>query len=220
MTVSGESVSERVGEAISAVDASAVSDVLGMSGSTAMHVGDLKALGLASNWTPVGWIQQALEAITATTGLPWWATIVGATITLRLCIAPLMVHVQGNSIRLANIQPQMQALMGDIQHAKASGDAMEMQKAALKVRKLLSDNDCSPFRSLLLPAVQMPIFVSFFFALRNIAEAGIPSMKIGGFSWITDLTAADPYYVLPILSAGMTLLVLEVRPAIWLFLGH
>ena len=169
---------------------------------------ELHQLGLGG-WSPSGMLQQLLDSTAYYTGLPWWATIILITCGIRLSVAPLLVYVQGNSIRLSNIQPQMQNLMSEMEYAKATGSPQEMQTAAIKVRKLLAENNCSPFRSLLLPLVQMPIFLSFYFALDGLAKAKLPALVSGGFSWVQDLSVADPYYVLPITSAFMTLLVIE-----------
>lgn len=103
----------------------------------------------------------------------------------------------------------MQEGMKEITRAKATGDQNEMAEAAGKVRKLMKDNDVSVLRGFAVPLIQMPIFVTFFFALRAIANAGLPSLQNGGFSWITDLSVADPFYILPCLSAALTLAVLE-----------
>lgn len=169
---------------------------------------ELAAHGLGG-WSPSGILQHLLDTTQYLTHLPWWATIILVTCLIRLSVAPLLVYVQGNSIRLSNIQPQMQNMLKDLEYAKATGNQQEMQRAAVQVRKLLADNNCSPFRSLLLPAVQMPIFLSFYFALDGMAKAKLPALVTGGFGWVPDLTVADPYYVLPITSAFMTLLVLE-----------
>lgn len=169
---------------------------------------DLKSLGLGG-WTPSGILQHLLDSVQYLTDLPWWATIILVTCGIRLALAPLLVSVQGNSIRLSNIQPQMQTLLEDIQYAKNAGDQQGMQASALQVRKLLKENNCSPFKSLLLPVVQMPVFLSFYFALTGLANAPLPALATGGVAWFPDLTAADPYYALPILSSAMTLLVLE-----------
>ncbi|WFC95066.1 hypothetical protein MBRA1_001707 [Malassezia brasiliensis] len=169
---------------------------------------ELAAHGLGG-WSPSGILQHLLDTTQYLTHLPWWATIILVTCLIRLSVAPLLVYVQGNSIRLSNIQPQMQNMLKDLEYAKATGNQQEMQRSAVQVRKLLADNNCSPFRSLLLPAVQMPIFLSFYFALDGMAKAKLPALVSGGFGWVPDLTVADPYYVLPITSAFMTLLVLE-----------
>lgn len=61
---------------------------------------------------------------------------------------------------------------------------------------------------------QAPIFISFFIALRKMAYAPVPSMQTGGLWWFTDLTAADPYYVLPLVVTGTMFAILEVQPAV------
>ncbi|KDN47982.1 hypothetical protein K437DRAFT_267750 [Tilletiaria anomala UBC 951] len=175
----------------------------------ANYANEFEAAGLPTGWPPVPWVQHFLEYVTQTVGLPWWATIIGMTCVLRLTVAPLVVKVQANNIRLANIQPQMQLLMKDIEYAKNSGDMVEMQQAAAKVQKLMRDNDASPFKSFMVPLLQMPIFLVMFFAIRGMASGGLASMQNGGFGWITDLTMPDPYVALPILSSMATLLVVE-----------
>lgn len=38
-------------------------------------------------------------------------------------------------------------------------------------------------------------------------------MQTGGLWWFTDLTAADPYYILPLAVTGTMFAILEVQPA-------
>lgn len=58
--------------------------------------------------------------------------------------------------------------------------------------------------------VQLPVFMSFFYGLRKMAELPVESLKTGGVFWFTDLTVPDQYYLLP-LSTSVTLwLMLEV----------
>ncbi|KAJ8268750.1 hypothetical protein COCON_G00113570 [Conger conger] len=40
--------------------------------------------------------------------------------------------------------------------------------------------------------------MSFFIGLRQMAYLPVPSMQSGGLWWFTDLTAADPVYILPV----------------------
>lgn len=204
----GQSVQERVSHANEAVTSTLSQDADMIHKASDFATNDLQAHGLGG-WTPSGMLQHLLDGVQYLTDLPWWATIILVTCGIRLAIAPLLVYVQGNSIRLSNIQPQMQSLLKELQYAKSMGNQQEMQVSAMKVRKLLADNNASPFKSLLLPVVQMPIFLSFYFALNGLAKAPLPALTTGGVAWFPDLTAADPYYVLPILSSAMTLLVLE-----------
>ena len=188
----GPSIHDRIAHAENAISSAVGHESEAISQAAETASTELKALGLGG-YSPSGLLQQLLDAVQYYTDLPWWATIIAVTCGIRLAIAPLIVYVQGNSIRLSNIQPQMQDMIKDMEYAKSTGNQQEMQSAAMKVRKLLSDNNCSPFKSLLLPLVQMPVFLSFYFALDRLAKAPLPALTTGGVAWFPDLTVADPY---------------------------
>lgn len=57
---------------------------------------------------------------------------------------------------------------------------------------------------------QAPVFISFFIALRKMAYLPVPSFQTGGLFWFHDLTAADPFYLLPIAVTGTMFFILEV----------
>lgn len=57
---------------------------------------------------------------------------------------------------------------------------------------------------------QAPVFVSFFIALRKMAYLPVPSLQTGGLLWFPDLTAADPFYILPLAVTGTMFFILEV----------
>lgn len=67
------------------------------------------------------------------------------------------------------------------------------------------------FQSLLAIVAQFPVFISFFFAIRGMANLPVESFKTGGYLWFQDLTLCDPYYVLPIMCSFSMLASLEVR---------
>lgn len=157
-----------------------------------------------------GRIQELLEWTHLTTGLPWYATIGVVVIGIRLAIFPLMVRGIANNARLAHIQPKMMANINKIKRAKADGDTVESQRLQIETKNLMIDNHCSPWKGLLPPLIQMPLFITFFLALRRMAEAGLPDFATGGAAWFMDLSAPDPYYVLPALSSLATLAVLQV----------
>ncbi|KAG2172019.1 hypothetical protein INT43_001496, partial [Umbelopsis isabellina] len=172
------------------------------------QIGDFKAMGLC-NYTPVGALEAALEAIHVTTGLPWWAAIAATTVAIRTLMLPLMVKVQRNNARVANINPDLQRIMNNVNEAKKSGDQMAIAKYSQQAQQLFKDNECHPAKSLLLPVFQAPVMISFFMALRGMAELPVPGFLDGGLAWFTDLSVKDPYYVLPILSSAGMLAILE-----------
>lgn len=173
------------------------------------QVQTLADMGQLSGWINVRAAQTVLDWLVEATGMPWWLTIAAVTLSVRLLVLPAVLYGQKNAIRLANIQPKMQSHMKDIQYAKSNGDHALLAKSVESVQKLMKENDCHPARSLIVPAVQTPLFITFFFALRGLAEAGLPSMQNGGLAWFTDLTSADPYFILPVLSSLSMLAVLE-----------
>lgn len=170
----------------------------------------LQEYGLGGS-TPSGWVQSLLEWVHLTTGLPWYATIGITVIAVRMMLLPVMVGGISNNARLARIQPQLMSNIASIKKAQQDGNTLQVHKLQLATRQLFEDNKCGPLRGLMLPLIQMPLFISFFFALRGMAAAGLPDFATGGLAWFTNLSVPDPYYVLPVVSAAATLAVLQVR---------
>jgi YidC/Oxa1 family membrane protein insertase len=52
--------------------------------------------------------------------------------------------------------------------------------------------------------------MSFFFALKGMANAPVESMQYGGLFWFSDLTICDPYYILPLLTSVTVWATMEV----------
>ncbi len=52
--------------------------------------------------------------------------------------------------------------------------------------------------------VQIPVFITMYHVIRNHEET-FPSFASGGLLWFIDLTRADPYFILPVLSASILL---------------
>lgn len=70
--------------------------------------------------------------------------------------------------------------------------------------------DIHPGKMLLPMVFQMPIFLGMFGALRAFAAAKVPSLVVGGALWCTDLSSADPTYLLPILTCASFMAMLEL----------
>ncbi|TRY69680.1 hypothetical protein DNTS_030268 [Danionella cerebrum] len=89
--------------------------------------------------------------------------------------------------------------MDKVNDAKSDGNLFEHSKAELKRKNFLKKHSISQYKGFLSAGVQAPIFFSFFFGLRSMAELPVPSLQTGGLWWFTDLTACDPYHILPVL---------------------
>ncbi|QRV98109.1 inner membrane protein, 60 kDa [Ceratobasidium sp. AG-Ba] len=174
----------------------------------AHQLGDFAAQGFSSRW-PTGLVQSALELIHVQTGLPWWASIILLTAIVRSAVLPLNLTLMGNASRLVRVQPQFAALTEEVKRARQAGDSAALQHAGFKAQKLMEEANASPFKGLLGPLVQMPIALSFFFGIRNLCNAKLATLQHGGFGWFTDLTVADPTWVLPVMSSAAMIVLLE-----------
>lgn len=47
----------------------------------------------------------------------------------------------------------------------------------------------------------MPVFLSCFIGLRQMANLPVDSLRHGGMAWFTDLTLPDQYYLLPVITS-------------------
>ena len=63
-------------------------------------------------------------------------------------------------------------------------------------------NNCHPFKTILPVCFQACFFTSMFFGIRGMCNAPVESMKTGGLHWFPDLTASDPFFALPLMTAA------------------
>ncbi|KAG0215800.1 Mitochondrial inner membrane protein oxa1l [Mortierella sp. GBA30] len=208
-----ENVTEESIATATATTSSAISEVAAQNaetiGQVAMKYGDLKAMGLV-HFTPVGGLETILEAIHISTGLPWWGTIVATTVMIRTALVPFIVKLQGNTARLHNVKPQLERLTENMKLAKENNDTAALARFSAQTQELFAKNDCNPLKSLMLPLLQAPVMISFYLALRDMASLPVPQFKDGGVGWFTDLTIADPTYVLPVASSLGFLAIMEL----------
>ena len=171
--------------------------------------GDMASLGLGG-WSPVGLLQTAIDSLHTTVHLPWWAAIVTATITLRVCLIPIVVKMQRNAAILNNLRPELDKVQKRIKEYQQAGNQIMAAQEMARVLQIYKNHGCSPIKLMVMPFVQFPVFISFFFALRKMAAAPIESMKEGGALWFTDLTVPDPFYALPIMACLSFMATIEV----------
>ncbi|XP_010899007.2 mitochondrial inner membrane protein OXA1L [Esox lucius] len=169
----------------------------------------LSELGLGSA-TPVGLVQNMLEFMHVDMGMPWWGAIVAGTILARIMVFPVIVKGQREAAKLNNVMPEMTKLTNKMNEAKQSGNKFDFAKAYSDLTMFQKKNDVNPLRGFLVPLVQTPVFISFFIALRKMSYLPVPSMQTGGCLWFLDLTAADPFYILPIAVTATMFAILEL----------
>lgn len=177
----------------------------------AMKMSDLKLMGLDHGFFNIaGWLRDSLVGMHDITGLPWWGSIIALTLTMRMTLFPLLVRITKHNVRMAAVQPQFAGIMKRMTDARKDNDMMAQQIATTNLQALMKEHDVSPFRSMILPLVSMPLFLGLFFAVRKLATLPLPQLHEGGFGWVMDLTLSDPYFILPMTSIFFQILVLSL----------
>ncbi len=124
----------------------------------------------------------------------WGVAIILLTVIIKLFFYPLSAASYKSMAKMRVLAPKLQALKetyGD--------DRQRMQKAMMEMYKTEKIN---PLGGCLPIVVQIPVFIALYWVLLGSVE-----LRNAPFIfWIHDLSAKDPYYVLPILM-GLSMIV-------------
>ena len=182
----------------SSVDAASASGLT--DGLVAQTTENLAALGLGGH-TPSGLLQTLLEFLHVSAHLPWWACIVTATVGVRLLLFPLAVRMMRDSAKIANLNPTASKIHETMAAYKRIGNQVAAAEEGAKLLEIYKRHGVNPVATMfMVPFFQLPVFMSFFWGIRGMAELPVQSMKTGGLYWFTDLTIPDPAYVLPLVA--------------------
>lgn len=167
------------------------------------------SIGLGG-WSPVGIVQQCMEYLHITLDIPWWGAIAIGTVVVRTLIFPLVIMAQRNAAKMNNHMPQMQVLQLKMTEARQSGNAIESARYAQEMMLFMKEKDMNPLKNMIVPLAQAPLFISFFMGLRQMANTPVESLRDGGLFWFTDLTVADPTFMLPLITSATLYLTIEI----------
>ncbi|XP_067939214.1 cytochrome c oxidase assembly protein COX18, mitochondrial-like [Watersipora subatra] len=154
------------------------------------------------------------EFVHTTTALPWWSSVIITTFCLRtVFILPLMVAAQRKQARLENLKTEMRAELTAVIDAmeKEKVDSQWTPREYHRIRKarmkqlsqdFYSKHNVHPLHSLVIMTTQLPLIVLVSLSLRNMAgyfgEPCLEGFTAEGGVWFSDLTMADPLFILPI----------------------
>ena len=148
-------------------------------------------LDLAVDYGWLWWIGQPMySAMTVFFDLTgnWGWSIVLVTILIKLLLWPLSMVSYRNMGKMRAVQPKMQ----EIQERHAD-DRQALSKAMMELYKKEKVN---PALGCLPMLMQMPFFLAFYWVLIETVELRYAPFLF----WITDLSARDPLFILPILN--------------------
>jgi YidC/Oxa1 family membrane protein insertase len=139
---------------------------------------------------PIFWTLQHIHKLVGN----WGWSIVILTIMLKLMFFPLSAKSYKSMAQMRALAPRLARLKEQF------GD--DRQKLHQAMMDLYKTEKINPLGGCLPVVVQIPVFIALYWALLGSVE-----MRQAPFIlWIHDLSAPDPYYVLPILM-GITMIV-------------
>ena len=130
----------------------------------------------------------------------WGWTIVLLTIIVKSLLYPLSAASFRSMAKMRNLQPQITRLK------ELYGE--DRQKMSQEMMGLYKKEKVNPAGGCLPMLLQFPIFISLYFVLLESFEI----RHAPWIFWIQDLSAKDPYFVLPILMGGSMWLMQKFQP--------
>jgi YidC/Oxa1 family membrane protein insertase len=143
------------------------------------------------------WILSHLHALIGNWG---WA-IIGLVVLLKLALFPLSNAQYKSAAQMRRFQPRLQQLK-----ERYGDDKQKFQQAMLELYKKEKIN---PMGGCLPIVPQMLIFMTLYWVLSEAVEL----RHAPWIGWIHDLTAPDPYFILPVLNAAIMFATQHMMPA-------
>lgn len=171
-------------------------------GLPADQVGYLHSIGIDYGWGITSTIQWTLEHIHIYSGMPWWGTLVTGALVFRLVAFPLFLKSSDASAKQQALQPIMKPITDRMHAALKERDQQGMQQAQLELQAVYARAKFSTKDMFIPAALQAVLGFCSFRLLRAMANLPVPEWETGGFGWITDLSVSDPYFILPVVTAG------------------
>ena len=166
------------------------------------HIGYLKALGLDYGWGPTAMMEYLLEHVHIWTQTPWWASIILSAFLIRLALFKLNINAADQAGRLARATPLIKPIQDKLKVASATRDTHTMAVLSAQMKSIMKAEGVS-YLKLLGPFLQVPLGYGTFRLLQGMSHLPVPGLDSGGILWIRDLTIADPYFTLPMLTSVM-----------------
>jgi YidC/Oxa1 family membrane protein insertase len=130
----------------------------------------------------------------------WGVAIILLTILIKLVFYPLSAAGYRNMAQMRELAPRLQSMK-----EKFGDDRQKMQQAMMELYKTEKIN---PLGGCLPILVQIPVFIGLYWMLLASVE-----MRHAPFMlWIQDLSAPDPYWVLPVLMGLSMIIQTKLNP--------
>ena len=145
---------------------------------------------------PLFWLLEKYHQLSGN----WGVAIILLTVTIKLVFFPLSAASYRSMAKMKLVTPRMQKIREMYEH-----DRQKMNQAMMdlyRTEKINPLGGCFPI------LVQIPVFIALYWVLLAAIELRHAPFVL----WIKDLSALDPYYVLPILMTATMVLQTRMNP--------
>jgi len=130
----------------------------------------------------------------------WALSIVVFTLLLKLVLFPVTAKGFVSMGQMRKVGPMMKELQERYKD--------DRQKLSSEMMSLYKREKVNPLGGCLPVLAQVPFFIGFFFALREMVE-----LRHASFFWISDLSIPDPLFILPVLFGLVMVFTQKLSPA-------
>jgi YidC/Oxa1 family membrane protein insertase len=145
---------------------------------------------------PLFWVLKFFHGWTGN----WGLAIILLTVLIKLVFFPLSAASYRSMAKMKLVTPRLAKI-----REQYADDRMKMNQAMMDLYKTEKIN---PLGGCLPIVVQIPVFIALYWVLL----ASVELRHAPFYGWITDLSAEDPYYVLPALMMASMLIQTKMNP--------
>jgi len=145
---------------------------------------------------PIAWLLAKLHLLTSNWG---WA-IVLLVLIIKLALYPLSAAQYKSAAKMRRFQPRVEQLK------ERYGD--DKQKFQMALMELYKKEKINPVGGCLPVLVQMPVFLALYWTLLESVEL----RQAPWIGWIHNLTAPDPYFILPAINIAVMFATQKLTP--------
>ena len=129
----------------------------------------------------------------------WGLTIIIFTLLIKLLFWPVTAKSFKSMAALRKITPELNEIKERFKN--------DRQTQGVETMRLMKKHGANPLGGCLPLLIQMPFFIGFFFALREMVE-----LRHSDLGFWTDLSSPDPFFILPVLFCLVMYLTQRLNP--------
>jgi YidC/Oxa1 family membrane protein insertase len=146
--------------------------------------------------TPLFWLLSKIQTVVQN----WGVAIILLTILIKAAFFKLSATSYRSMAQMRELAPRLQSMK-----EKFGDDRQKMQVAMMELYKKEKIN---PLGGCLPIVIQIPVFIALYWVLLGSVELRHAPF----FGWIHDLSAIDPFYILPILMGATMIIQTRLNP--------